>query len=866
MTAPSPIPPRVPPDWGGPLAETDYAALAKCGITRELADAAMLRRVNEHEGREIVGQKGKLNCEGIAFPYYWPGEPYPNGYRLRRDHPDLVQGIDGKLKQERKYLSAPGQRNRLYFPPGVTPEHLADLSLPIVIVEGEKKSLALWCLANYETDRPRFIPIAIAGVWNWRSIIGKPLGPNGERLTVKGPIPDFSRIPWNGRTVLIIFDANVHTNDSVLWARKGLTNELAKRAALVKLVDLPEDCGVNGIDDLLHIWGPARVLELIDGAKDGMRLEVVPPTQFESRPEGMFRISTQNDQLRETPLTNYQARIVASIQIDDGVETRREFAIEAELLGRSYAFKVPASEFTKMDWPIEKIGPAAITYPNQQQYARAAIQFTALTAEEQTIYAHTGWRVINGEHVFLHAGGAIGPAGPVPGIEVRLAGALSRYELHLPSQDQLRHAVKSSLRLIGLVSPAIGYPLLAATHRAVLGDADFSIHVAGETGAYKSELVALCQQHFGASMFRLNLPASWSSTGNALESVTFHAKDALLVIDDFAPQGNAVDVSRYHSNADRVFRAVGNHAGRNRLDASTKLREAKPPRALILSTGEDVPRGHSVQARLLVLELEKNMIQPSDLSACQALALSGTYEQATAAFVQWIATRYQEIQHKFRERVRQLRTEALQNASHARTPDIVANLQAAFELFLEFCLHCGVVGSTEQEGLAADCWTALQEAAQAQAKHHSAIEPTARYLSMLRSVLSSGRAHLEARGGGAPGGLERSCGWRDDKVGQWLAQGDCIGWVQKDNLYLDPEAAFRVVQMAGRDVNDTVPISDYTLRKRLAEKNLLVSTDPARGTLTVRRRIGGASRDVLHLVRQTLLPDEPDSSDQGEQE
>jgi hypothetical protein len=36
-----------------------------------------------------------------------------------------------------------------------------------------KLRLALWRLANYETETPRFIPIAIPGVWNWRGIIGK---------------------------------------------------------------------------------------------------------------------------------------------------------------------------------------------------------------------------------------------------------------------------------------------------------------------------------------------------------------------------------------------------------------------------------------------------------------------------------------------------------------------------------------------------------------------------------------------------------------------------------------------------------------------------------------------------------------------
>ena len=65
-------PARTAPSWGKPLTEGDYAALATSWITREIADAAMLRRVDQHEGREIVGQKGKRDCAGIIFPYYWP--------------------------------------------------------------------------------------------------------------------------------------------------------------------------------------------------------------------------------------------------------------------------------------------------------------------------------------------------------------------------------------------------------------------------------------------------------------------------------------------------------------------------------------------------------------------------------------------------------------------------------------------------------------------------------------------------------------------------------------------------------------------------------------------------------------------------
>src|SRR5260370_40577038 len=124
-------------------------------------------------------------------------------------------------------------------------------------------------------------------------------------------------------------------------------------------------------------------------------------------------------------------------------------------------------------------------------------------------------------------------------------------------------------------------------------------------------------------MTRLHLPGAWSSTGNALEALAFQAKDTLFVIDDFAPQGSGADIARYHAAADRVFRAAGNHAGRGRLDCSAALRESKPPRALILSTGEDIPRGQSVRARLLIVELETGSIQGSDLAACQREAQRG---------------------------------------------------------------------------------------------------------------------------------------------------------------------------------------------------------------------------------------------------
>ena len=94
--------------------------------------------------------------------------------------------------------------------------------------------------------------------------------------------------------------------------------------------------------------------------------------------------------------------------------------------------------------------------------------------------------------------------------------------------------------------------------------------------------------------------------------------------------------------------------------------------------------------------------------------------------------------------------------------------------------------------------------------------------------------------------------------------GDCIGWVDGDDVYLEPTAAFRAAQMAARDCGEPFAISEHTLKKRLREKNLLASIDTKRETLTVRRIIRGSSKTILHFLRSTILPDVSDSDEDAE--
>ena len=172
----------------------------------------------------------------------------------------------------------------------------------------------------------------------------------------------------------------------------------------------------------------------------------------------------------DTLLTNFTARIMAEVVNDDGSETTRLFEIEAGLGGRRRLFTVPAKEFARMDWVTRELGARAIVYPGYtiKDHARTAIQALSRVPEARTIYAHTGWRKVSGHWVYLHAAGAIGHKGVVPGVETNLSAAgLDRFALPEPPEGKaLAEAVRASLRLQEVASLAVTVPLFAAIWRA----------------------------------------------------------------------------------------------------------------------------------------------------------------------------------------------------------------------------------------------------------------------------------------------------------------------------------------------------------------------------------------------------------------
>ena len=586
----------------------------------------------------------------------------------------------------------------------------------------------------------------------------------------------------------------------------------------------------------------------------------------------MFWIKPKVAGEKEEPITlaNFDARIVSDVVCDDGAETSRAFEIEAVLNAGTSRFRVPASKFGSLNWIAEHVGAQAYVTAAQGSERKLREAITRLSGKiaRRTVYAHTGWTRRGEEWIYLHADGAIGANGIVPGIEVELPGALANFKLPAPLEgESLHEGITAAIALIDLAPHRITAPLFCATWRAVLGPADFAIALAGRTGNFKTELAALAMQHFGPGFAARHLPGSWSSTANFLRSLTFVAKDAPIVVDDFVPTGSRVDISRQHRDASALLRDCGNAAGRGRLASDASMRPIRMPRGLVISTGEENFRGESLQGRLLTIEVARGDVSNlTKLTEAQNRAAEGLCAGAMSTYLHWLAPRLDDVRSELKQTRPALRTKAAEAGGHARTPALVADLYSGATIFFRFAVESEALPQYLADTFLSQIWEGLIEAADQQAEHVRNDEPCARFLTLLRAAIASGAAHLADVDGGRPVDSQ-TCGWRleefrgrvsdgDERLtGRFQPMGACVGWIDCDDIYLNCDVALKAANSVATD-GTGLSIPGAVLRKRLKEKMMLASTgtDRGRSTITILKTVAGARLEVLHFARETVLP------------
>jgi hypothetical protein len=733
-------------------------------------------------------------------------------YQHRPDRPRVVDG------KPLKYETPKGSRMVLDVPPLARP-WIGDPAFPLFVTEGIRKadsavSRGLCCLT-------------LLGVWNWRgtNILGGATA-----------LADWESIALKGRMVYLVFDSDLSIKPDVFAALSRLKAWLESRGAIVRVVYLPPATGgtKQGLDDFFAAGGTVEGLLAL--ASEVLRRP--PDAGGGPADPGPYRVEagricrdkpTRDGPILE-PLCNFVAQVTEEVVLDDGAEPTRAFVVTGRLdTGEPLpSVRVPASRFAGMAWVTDLWGLRAVVRAglSTRDYLREAIQRLSPEARSRHIYTHTGWREIEGRFVYLHATGAIGASD----CEVDLGPELARYSLPAAPSDPVP-ALRASLDLLrASIAPAsLMVPLWAAAYRAPTVSAlpvDVSLWLEGVTGSLKSTLAALILAHYGP-FERLALPGNWSSTANQLERRAFLLKDTVFVIDDYAP--GALDARELELKAARLIRAAGNRAGRGRLRADLTERPAYPPRGILIVTGEARPPGQSLLARTLMIEVDGNQINLEALGRAQAQA--GQLAEAMVVYLTWLAPQMPTLPETLAAAFARVRTKAMADGPHLRVPEAIAHLYLGLDLGLACAHELGACSASEADELRERGWKTLQALSAAQGSLIVSEKPSHRFLRVLATLGTQGRAVL----------LDRELG--DMGV---PAKADLIGWQDEDALYLLPDAAWHAVTRFCRDSGEPFPLREARLREALVQEGI-AQVDS--GRLTTTAWVAGRSKRVLKIPR-----------------
>jgi hypothetical protein len=191
--------------------------LRKSGLSDETIEQAGLYSVRPNDIKKVTGL-AKVESM-LAIPY----TPEFSRYKV---FPTTLK-VQGK---KHRYTQPHGSGVHIYVPPAAR-AILQDATIPLGIVEGEKKAL--------KACQEGLMCVAIGGLWNWL---------DAGRLT-----PELKEITWKGRHVTLYPDSDVWKRQDLLEAVYRLGQALEAEGAEVDVCALGNGPGETkqGLDDFL---------------------------------------------------------------------------------------------------------------------------------------------------------------------------------------------------------------------------------------------------------------------------------------------------------------------------------------------------------------------------------------------------------------------------------------------------------------------------------------------------------------------------------------------------------------------------------------------------------------------------------------
>lgn len=332
-------------------------------------------------------------------------------------------------------------------------------------------------------------------------------------------------------------------------------------------------------------------------------------------------------------------QFVMTFELADAEHTIEEKVFEAEDWADTRALVKQITVRCGSEYAIEP-GMAQYLYP-------AALYFTRKVPPNRiTVPTHMGWTQRGGGLSFILPHGdkgiAISNTSATQRVEFTSPPRLKGYGASVRPMWPLETptvAKAFALLLQAAPAPVIGPLVMQIMGGPLIGTASMTpplVHLTGLTGTFKTSLSIVALSLFG-TFDNQNIPEGWDTTANSLQRALHDACDLTLLVDDF----KASRLNRHNrTEAMRVIQSYADRMSRGRLDQRQRQQSSLKPRALLLTTGEDVADWEqSLLARTTVVDLKRGDVNKEVLSALQDSVQQGILPIVGGTFLSWLAGR-----------------------------------------------------------------------------------------------------------------------------------------------------------------------------------------------------------------------------------
>ena len=364
------------------------------------------------------------------------------------------------------------------------------------------------------------------------------------------------------------------------------------------------------------------------------------PRYIETEGGMIFEKTSERGTTRQT-VAEWNGRVVEWVtQVNDDGQSEHMMRLHLRHDQHSTTLDVPSELFGDPNalqrFIAQKAGAIYTACAGMHRHLPNAILKLSGTFPTRQTYRFMGWTQIEGKWVYISPSLSIGAAGVLAEPhEVELESRLRDYRLSESSWTDSLSAFSAAIQVmpVNLAPTLIAFTLLPLIQRfPPAATAKPAIHLSGTTGSGKSEIAAVMASFYG-DFARDSPPAQWGDTVNTVEALGYSLADALYWVDDY--KTIYADTRTFS----RLMQSYSRSMGRGRLTREAKLRQERPCRGHLLSTGETTLEGEaSVLSRMLVLDIAPwKGRDPGGVALKQAEALRQHLPGFTVQFIQWIA-------------------------------------------------------------------------------------------------------------------------------------------------------------------------------------------------------------------------------------